>query len=41
VLRDDAEEVAQYAERLAAIRARSLVGDEAVALLRRVAADLT
>ena len=41
VLRDDAEEVAQYAERLAAIRARSLVGDEAVAFLRRIAADLT
>jgi hypothetical protein len=41
VLRDDAEEVAQYAERFAAIRARSLVGDDAVAFLRRIAADLT
>jgi hypothetical protein len=41
LLRDDAEEVAQYGERLAQIRARSLAGDEAVAFLRHIAADLT
>ena len=41
VLRDDAEEVARYGACLAAIRTRSLAGDEAVEFLRRIAADLT
>jgi hypothetical protein len=41
VQRTDAEEVEQYRERLASIRARALTGDAAVAFLRQIAADLT